>query len=187
MYQGEREASHWVFLLKAEGPSVLMLLSDDVPLRRKLHGGCGLGVKFSGHLSKRLNWNRVGGQGQGVNCVAELMGMFPMVWEDAVCSKAGKRQTTHPFGAGRSLPVSCPCPLAILVLKAEFCSSPSSSWLSAGREARYGGVSLDLRGFGPALLWVPLGLQMGLEMEVTSGQTVKNQTSRFPEGNLSCD
>lgn len=39
-------------LLKDEGPSVLMLLSDDVPLRRKLRGGCGLGVKFSGHLSK---------------------------------------------------------------------------------------------------------------------------------------
>lgn len=52
MYQGECEASHWGFLLKGEGPSVLVLLSDDVPLRRKLRGGCGLGVKFSGHLSK---------------------------------------------------------------------------------------------------------------------------------------
>jgi len=53
VYLGKREALHWGFLLKGEeGPSALMLLSDDVPVRRKLRGGYGLGVKFSGDLSE---------------------------------------------------------------------------------------------------------------------------------------
>lgn len=43
-------------------------------------------------------------------------------------------------------------------------------------------VSLGLGGFGSVPLWVPLCLQMGLEMEVTPGRTVRNKISCFPEG-----
>lgn len=124
-----------------------------------------------------------------MNCIAELMGIFAMQWEDSVPppAKAGKRQTAGAFGAGRSLPFSYPCFLDVLVLKAEFCRSPSFSWLSPARAARYARLSLGLRGFGPIPFWVLLCLQMGLGLEVTSGQAVRNKTSHFPEGNLSCD